>query len=296
MIFEPYKDKTLIYVMTHTTNKYEQKIYQHNKKHHCTKTLYDLRYFNELDAKTLNTIQKNNIIACDLGEKNLLYTIDENKIEWRYTKKQYYSFTEGVYKKRTKYKIMDSNEVFKFQWYFIIDKEREHKKILDTIENTYGKNITIIVGDMGGSNTTNYDWIISLLSSRFFICKVDEFKTSIVNSNTLGKNENMIVKSSRGDNIILGSVFTYIMPNCRKGCINRDRNGCINMLFIIQYWMQLFNFFYNNKNINECNLIKNDKMLLNFLSKNKQSYENVNKYMFYYGRPEPFSHHYNNHI
>ncbi len=52
-------------------------------------------------------------------------------------------------------------------------------------------------------------------------------------NNFLNKKENPIRK--------LHSVLTFKMENNRKGCINRDYNGCLNI-------RKLFNCYINNEN------------------------------------------------
>ena len=39
----------------------------------------------------------------------------------------------------------------------------------------------------------------------------------------------------------LHSVLTYKMENTWKGCINRDYNGCLNMMKIFNYYMMMNN-------------------------------------------------------
>ena len=60
------------------------------------------------------------------------------------------------------------------------------------------------------------------------------------------------------------SILTYQMENNRKGCINRDKNGCKNIQKVFKYYMETgerpekYRREYNNKSIQPLKAVKCD--------------------------------------
>lgn len=281
------------------------------------KSLLDLTYFNDLSDKHINELQMTNFIVCDIGKKNLLFMMDRNRTIFKYTSKQYlneskhWEILSNMNKFNTEIKNCNIylyntdviyhnyiNECYKFYieyyWLLHFEKQKTQAKILESIKNTYGDNLIIMVGDMdsslvsGNKNYKNYDWLIDLLSNRFTVYKMNEYRTSLINAKTFEINKKAVINKNN-KLITLNSVFTFTHKDGQPGYINRDKNAVINMLYIVEYWLELYNYFKKYKNISDCNLIKNDARLNNFLLENNNpDTDNINKFMQICGRPVPF--------
>ena len=156
----------------------------------------------------------------------------------------------------------------KQKYHTTLDKKRSESKLLTTIEETFGKNAVLIIGDWSvGKQMRNFISTPNLglkrkLKTRFQCYSIDEFRTSLLYHQTEEINENLFVKdwyetklnstnknqerTKKEKEIIvknknkfrkLHSVLTFKMENGRKGCINRDYNACYNMIKIFEYYI-----------------------------------------------------------
>lgn len=156
-------------------------------------------------------------------------------------------FKEYVVKKNEAYKKISKtygDVIFrKLKWHVYINTKRSENKLLDTIENKYGKEeIIIIIGDWSeGEQMSNFISTKGIglkrkLKERFEVYHVDEYRTSCLSHLTEMRCENLKVKEKiEGKSIkrSIHSVLTYKMLNNRKGCINRDINAVKNMRKIV---------------------------------------------------------------
>jgi hypothetical protein len=149
----------------------------------------------------------------------------------------------------------------KFQTH--INSRRSDAKLLDMIENKFGRNIVIIMGDWSiGKQMRNFIStpnlrLKRLLTQKFIIYNIDEYRTSCLHHKTEEQVENLKVKdwfqakkeskkghlynkdaSKNKEFRELHSVLTFKMENNRKGCINRDRNACYNMRKIYKHYLE----------------------------------------------------------
>ena len=78
------------------------------------------------------------------------------------------------------------------------------------------------------------------LKNHFKVYNLDEYKTSKMCYKTKKETKNLKVKIKDKEEKImikkLHPVLTYRMENNRIGCLNRDKNSCLNMLNIIETW------------------------------------------------------------
>ena len=115
--------------------------------------------------------------------------------------------------------------------------------MLNKISDKFGKDSTIIIGDWSVSkqmrnfiSTPN----ISLkrkLKERFKVFNIDEYRTSCLNYKTEEKCKNLYLPDLKNKPRKMHSILTYQMENKRKGCINRDRNGCKNIQKIFKSYI-----------------------------------------------------------
>ena len=156
----------------------------------------------------------------------------------------------------------------KQKYHTILDTRRSESKLLTTIEETFGKNVVLIIGDWSvGKQMRNFISTPNLglkrkLKTKFQCYSIDEFRTSLLYHKTEEINDNLCVKdwyetklnsvnknqerTKKEKEIILKnknkfrklhSVLTFKMENGRKGCINRDYNACYNMIKIFEYYI-----------------------------------------------------------
>ncbi len=149
-----------------------------------------------------------------------------------------------------KLKINDElNKLYKekifrqYKWYSFINTKRTEDKMVNKIVNKYDKDSIIIMGDWSvGKQMRNFISTPNLsikrkLSEKFKIYNIDEYKTSILNYKTEERSENLYLPDKKNIFRKQHSILTYQMENKRKGCINRDKNGCKNIQKIFAHYL-----------------------------------------------------------
>jgi len=128
-----------------------------------------------------------------------------------------------------------------YKWYGFINKKRTEAKLLDRIENTFGKRDTFVMmyGDwevskqMRNVEPTPMVGIKRKLHERFTIYNLDEFRTSCLNHKTEEYCSNMYITDNQNNSKKIHTVLTYKMENNRYGCVHRDKNSVNNMKKIV---------------------------------------------------------------
>ena len=144
------------------------------------------------------------------------------------------------------FKLYENEKFRQYKWYAFINKKRTGDNMLNLIENKFGKDLIVIHGNwsikkqMRNFISTPNLGIKRKLKERFKVFNIDEFRTSCLYHKTEEKGENLYLPDHKNKLRKLHSVLTFKMENTRKGCINRDYNGCINI-------RKLFNSYINNK-------------------------------------------------
>ena len=130
----------------------------------------------------------------------------------------------------------------KYKWYAFINKKRSEDNMLNMIEKKYSKDHTIIIGDWSiGKQMRNFISTPNLslkrkLKERFKVYNIDEFRTSCLSYETKDLCKNLYLPDKKGEDRKIHSILTYQMENNRKGCINRDKNGCKNIRYVFNYY------------------------------------------------------------
>ena len=133
-----------------------------------------------------------------------------------------------------------------YKWYSFINRERTENKMLDLIEKTFGgrEEIVIVHGDWSqGKQMRNFISTPNLgikrkLKKRFEVYNIDEFRTSKLHHKTLKKCENLRLPDKKGRLRKQHAILTYKMENKRMGCLNRDKNACMNMMNLMRYFLK----------------------------------------------------------
>jgi hypothetical protein len=134
----------------------------------------------------------------------------------------------------------------KYKWYGYINKKRTEDNMVNKIVKKYSKDHIVIIGDWSiGKQMRNFISTPNLtlkrkLQETFRVYNIDEFRTSCLCHKTEELCENLYLKFKKDPkqkDRKIHAILTYQMENNRKGCINRDKNGCKNIQKVFQSYM-----------------------------------------------------------
>jgi hypothetical protein len=134
-----------------------------------------------------------------------------------------------------------------YKWYSYINKKRTEDNMVNKIVKKYSKDHIIIIGDWSiGKQMRNFISTPNLtlkrkLQETFKVYNIDEFRTSCLSYKTEEPCENLYLKFKKDPKQKerkIHSILTYQMENNRKGCINRDKNGCKNIQKVFKSYMK----------------------------------------------------------
>lgn len=171
-----------------------------------------------------NTLSIYNSKTCDI-EKFKKYIEEKNKVN------------------DNLFKLYENEKFRQYKWYAYINKKRCEDNMINIIENKFGKDVKIIMGDwcikkqMRNFISTPNIGIKRKLNERFDVFNIDEYRTSCLHNKTEEKCDNLYLSDKRNKLRKLHSVLTFQMENNGRGCINRDYNGCLNMKKIFNSFM-----------------------------------------------------------
>jgi len=134
-----------------------------------------------------------------------------------------------------------------YKWYSYINKKRTEDNMVNKITKKYSKDHIIIIGDWSiGKQMRNFISTPNLtlkrkLQETFKVYNIDEFRTSCLSYKTEEPCDNLYLKFKKDPkqkDRKIHSILTYQMENNRKGCINRDKNGCKNIQKVFKSYME----------------------------------------------------------
>jgi hypothetical protein len=134
-----------------------------------------------------------------------------------------------------------------YKWYAYINKQRAEDTMVSKITKQYSKDHIIVIGDWSiGKQMRNFISTPNLtlkrkLQKAFKVYNIDEFRTSCLSYKTEEVCENLYLrfaKDPKQKERKIHSILTYQMENNRKGCINRDKNGCKNIQKVFNSYIQ----------------------------------------------------------
>ena len=152
----------------------------------------------------------------------------------------------NITKYELKRAITYNKYVQKLKWFGYVNKQRHEQKLLNDIEEVYGKNTIFVFGDWGAKGRIRRISMPNmsmkkLLEQRFKVFLIDEYNTSKLGWKMKTKNENIKVpvKYEKNGELCttikkLHSVFTSQMCSKSYGIINRDYNALLNMKEIVK--------------------------------------------------------------
>jgi hypothetical protein len=142
------------------------------------------------------------------------------------------------------YILYQDKKFRQYKWYAFINKKRTEDNMLNKIENAYGKDNIIIIGDwciekqMKNFISTPNIGLKRKLKERFKVYNIDEYRTSCLNYKTEEPCRNLYLPDKKNKTRKIHSILTYKMKNNRLGCINRDKNGCKNIQKVFEYYIK----------------------------------------------------------
>jgi len=181
--------------------------------------------------------------------------------------------TEKIKANETLVPLYQELKFRQYKWYGYINKKRTEDNMVNKIVNKYSKDHIIIIGDWSiGKQMRNFISTPNLtlkrkLQQHFKVYNIDEFRTSCLSYKTEEVCENLYLKfkkDTKEKERKIHSILTYQMENNRKGCINRDKNGCKNIQKVFNCYMETgerpekYRREYNNKSIQPLKAVKCD--------------------------------------
>ena len=155
--------------------------------------------------------------------------------------------TEKIKANKTLVPLYQELKFRQYKWYAYINKKRTEDNMVNKIAKKYSKDHIIIIGDWSiGKQMRNFISTPNLtlkrkLQEQFKVYNIDEFRTSCLSYKTEEVCENLYLKFKKDPkqkNRKIHSILTYQMENNRKGCINRDKNGCKNIQKVFNSYME----------------------------------------------------------
>jgi hypothetical protein len=119
--------------------------------------------------------------------------------------------------------------------------------MVNKIAKKYSKDHIIVIGDWSiGKQMRHFISTPNLtlkrkLQHQFKVYNIDEFRTSCLSYKTEEVCENLYLKfkkDTKQKERKIHSILTYKMENNRKGCINRDKNGCKNIQKVFNHYTE----------------------------------------------------------
>jgi hypothetical protein len=155
--------------------------------------------------------------------------------------------TEKIKANKTLVPLYQELKFRQYKWYSYVNKKRTEDNMINKIAKKYSKNHIIIIGDWSiGKQMRNFISTPNLtlkrkLQEHFKVYNIDEFRTSCLSYKTEEVCENLYLKFKKDPKQKerkIHSILTYQMENNRKGCINRDKNGCKNIQKVFNFYMK----------------------------------------------------------
>jgi hypothetical protein len=160
------------------------------------------------------------------------------------------------FKEYIKQKLLINNQLYdkykdikfrQYKWYSYINRRRSEDDLLNKISKKFdvsGKETILIMGDWSiGRQMSNFISTPNLtikrkLNRRFKVYNIDEYRTSCLYNKTEEYCDNLSLPDKTGKERKIHSILTFQMENQRKGCINRDKNGCLNIKKIFDSYIK----------------------------------------------------------
>ena len=155
--------------------------------------------------------------------------------------------TKKIKANETLVPLYEELKIRQYKWYSYINKKRTEDNMVNKITRKYSKDHIIIIGDWSiGKQMRNFISTPNLtikrkLQETFKVYNIDEFRTSCLSYKTEEPCENLYLKFKKDQKQKerkIHSILTYQMENNRKGCINRDKNGCKNIQKVFKSYME----------------------------------------------------------
>lgn len=204
-------------------------------------------YTNKQRVKETKRLKYNRLIE-NYKKKNKISEEEDKLMKHNSKTCDYKKFKEYIKAKseiNNKLFVAYENEYFrKLKWFTFINTKRSEDNLLNKIEEKYGKEITIIIGDCCENNknikfmSTPNKSLKRKLKEKYPVYLIDEFRTSVLNHLTGERQENLYLADKKGTKRKIHSILTYKTETGRLGCINRDRNAVLNIKKLAKHYLE----------------------------------------------------------
>ena len=132
-----------------------------------------------------------------------------------------------------------------YRWYGYLERKRAEDKMINKVKDKFGKDVVVFYGDWSARcqirsfAPTPNKGIKRKFVENFDVYNLDEYRTSKLHWETEKEGDNLKLKDKDGKLRKIHAIKTFTMkknPN-RLGCINRDRNACLNMWKLVSHYL-----------------------------------------------------------
>jgi len=205
------------------------------------------RYSRGMHTNRIKRFKYQRIIKNHKDRLNI--TEEENKLNKYNSKSCNIKEFEKYIKNKNKingelFEAYEDEKFRQYKFYSHIQKQKAEAKIVRDVEEQYGKDVVLIMGDWSkGTEKIKHTSVPTkrirkVLAKKHTIYEVDEFRTSCLHNKTEERCENLYLADKRGIERKIHSILTYKAENRRMECINRDNNATRNMEKIVKQYLK----------------------------------------------------------
>ena len=141
----------------------------------------------------------------------------------------------------------------RYRWYGYLERRRAEDKMIHRVKKAFGKDVIVFYGDWSARHqskffapTPNKRIKRKFVDSFKDVYNLDEYNTSKLHWKTEEEGDNLELPDKNGRLRKKHAIKTYTMKikkndgriYRRLGCINRDRNACLNMSKLVSHYLE----------------------------------------------------------
>ncbi len=130
-----------------------------------------------------------------------------------------------------------------YQWYSYLERRRSDDNMVNRVKQAFGSKVVVFYGDWSVRSQMKFfaptpnKRIKRKFVENFQVYNQDEYRTSKLYWKTEEEGNNLKLKDKDGKLRKKHAIKTFTMHNNRMGCINRDRNACLNMRKLVLHYL-----------------------------------------------------------
>ena len=133
----------------------------------------------------------------------------------------------------------------RYRWYGYLERKRAEDKMINKVKQEFGKDVVVFYGDWStryqirSFAPTPNKRIKRKFVENFDVYNLDEFRTSKLHWETEQEGDNLWLPDRNGKLRKIHAIKTFTIVKNRNtlGCINRDRNACLNMWKLVTHYL-----------------------------------------------------------